>query len=417
MEPTDETGPPEREHASEQEAEIANDKKPLPQLPETSGPGETEASPPGGPTEDDACGEPASPAAEPEAAPPLPGASTAGSLEEAKLARDRQRGELVDFLFGANRPRPAAAQQRLAVYFEAVREVSEADVAVGGDEAARLLDEARVRHRGAIQSEREGFVQATARIREAVEEHDAFLSRMSTLVADLDEELTRLDVDDPRLETASDELRARLTNYRKGLEIIQRMVARIVERRKPLSPAPPAPLTETLDPGGLPAEPELLAAFAESLCRHYHDVRDANYHAVADAHKHADACRQAMFAAARQLLSAVDGIDSGLANQPELRASLLALLDDESTVATLLDEWLAAYQGFDGHLAHFFEDVGIVAHTVQPGTRFDPERMEPQAAVAHPELQDEDVAAMVRRGFSVGDEPIRPIIVDVVRNR
>ncbi len=350
------------------------------------------------------------PSVSPESEPPSTGQDAAAT----SAALDQQRAELVDLLFGDDRPRTAAVQQMAAAYNESLCEASRADRTVSG-EAEWLAAEARRRHEAVLEPERETFSQAVVKIQQAIDQHETFFQRLSALVDELAGEVARLDENDPRLQTAPDELRVRLANYRKGIEIIHRMFSRVADRKKPLSPTPPAVLSEQLEPPASPFELQEITAFAERLCRTYHDLRDANYHAVADANKHAGDCRQAILAAAQQLVSAVDGIDSGLANQSETRASLEELHEDGS-MAELLDEWLAAYTRVDEHVRRFFGDVGIEAHTVQRGTRFDPETMEPQAAVSNPELNNEDVAAVIRRGFSLQGQQIRPMIVDVVRN-
>jgi hypothetical protein len=339
--------------------------------------------------------------------------ASAEDREAALAAADQRRAECLEILFGSDRPRPATAQQAAADYAQSLSEAAER-VAVA-DETSRLAEQATRRHRAALESERERFGLATAEIERAIDAHEAFFQQLVKLAEELSGEVARLDEADPRLEGVPDALRARLTNYKKGVEIIHRMFRRVCDRKKQLAPTPPTGLTERLDLPEAPAEIEQIAAFAEQLSRRYHDLRDANYHAGGDANKHADECRGATMAAAHQLCSAVDGIDSGLANRSETRAAL-AEFQADGPLTELLDDWLAAYGRVEQHVDRFFSAVGIQSHTVEPGTRFDPETMEPQAVVPNPELNDEDVAVVVRRGFSLQGQQIRPMFVDVVRN-
>jgi molecular chaperone GrpE (heat shock protein) len=220
---------------------------------------------------------------------------------------------------------------------------------------------------------------------------------------------------DDTFQQAPEALRTTLANYKKGIEIVHRMISRAKDRKQELSTEMPASLGRDLDEVDAPEDADQFAASVVSLSDAFHKLRDANYHATQDAKAAADACFEASLTALKQILSAIDGIDSGLASEPQVRARVAQIEEDESCHA-LADSWFGAYGRLNESVDAFLSKTGLEAHTVAPGTPFDPNTMEPQGTVENPEMNNEDVATVLRRGFSLHGQPVRPILVDVVRN-
>jgi molecular chaperone GrpE (heat shock protein) len=65
-------------------------------------------------------------------------------------------------------------------------------------------------------------------------------------------------------------------------------------------------------------------------------------------------------------------------------------------------------------LQPYFEATGLAPLTVEPGTLFQPETMEPGGTVVLPDRPLEEVASVMRRGYALNGEQLRPIQVEVV---
>ncbi|MDA7928933.1 nucleotide exchange factor GrpE, partial [Mariniblastus sp.] len=207
-----------------------------------------------------------------------------------------------------------------------------------------------------------------------------------------------------------------LINFRKGVEIIRRMFGRTMERKKAFSPEMSEPLGDDWDSEHPPANTKSIGEFVGQLSQSFHTLRDSNYHANQDAKSFSEKCNKAIVNAAIGLLSAIDGIDAGLQNESEIRSRLAPFEEGEDNCSDLITSWFQAYHHLNNFSERFFNKTGIEGHSVDPGTPFDPETMEPQGIISNPELNDDDVAAVMRRGFSLNGKSIRPILVEVVRN-
>jgi molecular chaperone GrpE (heat shock protein) len=224
-----------------------------------------------------------------------------------------------------------------------------------------------------------------------------------------------MDEEQDAFQQAPEGLRSTLANYKKGIEIVHRMISRAKDRKKELSAEMPVSVEQEIEHVDAPEDAERFAASVLALSEAFHKLRDANYHATQDARRAADACLEATLVALKQILSAIDGIDSGLASEPQVRARVAQFEEQESCHA-LAESWFGAYSRLNDCVDAFFSKTGIEAHSVEPGTPFDPNTMEPQGTVENPDMNNEDVATVLRRGFSLHGQPVRPILVDVVRN-
>ncbi len=335
-------------------------------------------------------------------------------LKALTAALQQQRERLLTDLLGEERPRKAVAEPAIQAYVAAVKDAAASEIP-DSDEQVKLVELARERHASALAGEQTDLEAARGAAQRNIEIYDNLFAELDALVEEAAGELARLDEEDERFKQAPEELQTTLLNFKKGVEIIHRMFDRSRARKKDLSEGLPAPLADAW-PESQSAPSEDIGELVNELVQSFHKLRDESYHASQDAKKYAEKCKKAATSAITGLLSAIDGIDAGLQNEPETKAALTSFIEAEDGGSQMLAEWLQAYHRLDAAAGRFFSKTGIEAHTVEPGTPFDPETMEPQGTVANPELKDEDVAAVMRRGFSLNGEPIRPILVDVVRN-
>lgn len=335
--------------------------------------------------------------------------------EAAAAELEQQRNCVVKELFGEERPRQAKAEEVMQAYAAAVSKAVAAE-ALESSESAKLAASVSDVHDSAVNAEQADVDGAVAEAERHIEAYDTLFRELKVLVEETTEELARLDQENEEFQSAPEELQSTLLNFKKGIEIIHRMFDRTQARKKDLSGELSRALPGEWQPDVPSVEPEDMGEFVMQLSQAFHQMRDANYHANQNAKKSAEKCRKTAANTVSGLLSAIDGIDAGLQNEPELRAGLSRFEEGEQNYSALIESWLQAYHRIAACVDRFFGKTGIEAHTVEPGTPFDPETMEPQGTVANPEMNDEDVAAVMRRGFSLKGETIRPILVDVVKN-
>jgi molecular chaperone GrpE (heat shock protein) len=337
-------------------------------------------------------------------------------LEAVANELDEKRDRLVTELFGEYRPHAAAAQKALEGFTGTLQTLVAAGRECAG-EAAKLVQAGCQRHEEALSAEKAKLQQHAERVIECTACYENLFTELDVLVEQVGKELEPLDPDSEQYKAAPEELRDRLANYRKGVEIIHRMFSRVKDRRKELAQDLPALATNGLDPAEPPAEVDKLDAYVRELSTKFHDLRDANDNTLREAEEVGAKCWKATVHVVKGVISAVDGIDGGLQNEPDTRAALKQFETEKQEITELIDCWFQAYHRLQEHVEAFFAKTGIESHTVEPGTPFDPETMEPQSTVESSELNEEDVAAVARRGFSLKGEPVRPVMVDVVKNK
>ncbi len=347
-----------------------------------------------------------SPAAPPAETPSVNGEATTEAPPAPDAAeRDKLLGEsrtrLVEGLFGERRPRPAVQGPLVEAYLGAAQDVDAAE------EGARLLALVQERHEAAGRAEAsvaEKFVQAG---RAQIETYHKLFAELDPLLQTLADELAQMKEDDEAFQKAPQELAAALRNHKKGLEIIERMTRRLKERKKePAAPPEPGALAS------LPA-PAPLADFVPALVQAFHDQRDAAGRACLQARQAAEDAKKEVLNLVKGILGSVDGVDGGLRSEAEVKARLEPFRTEHGA---LIDAWFAAYHRLGEAFDKFFAATGVAPQTVEPGTPFDPVRMEPAGTVEDPKLKNEDVAAVLRRGFTFQGEPVRPMLVEVVIN-
>ena len=366
--------------------------------------------------EEDASASDSTPAAEAEQQPAADeqaadDQAAAVDTEAAAAKLEELRPQLVAAVFGGERPRKAAVQQLVEDYVTVLRG---ADAPVS-DQWAQLLSLVDESNQQELAKEKVGIDQAAGDMRRHVEVYETLFVELGGLLDAVAAQLQQMNDEDDSFQQAPDALRTTLANYKKGIEIVHRMISRAKDRKKEVSAEMPVSIGQEVDGIDVPEDADQFAASVVSLSEAFHKLRDANYHAAQDAKGAADKCLQATLTALKQILSAIDGIDGGLASEPQVRAKV-AEIEEDAICHALAESWFGAYGRLNEYVDAFLSKTGIEAHTVATGTPFDPNTMEPQGTVENPELNNEDVATVLRRGFSLHGHPVRPILVDVVRN-
>ena len=306
------------------------------------------------------------------------------------------RDKLVSRLFAATRPTTAEYQQLVPAYQSEVAESGRA----AADDFALLLADVRSLNAAMLETEK-GDVTPHAEVRAEFQAVlDSFYAELNAFTAAVEKELVALDAESPEFAELPEEQRTPMMNTRRGVEIIHRMLSRTVARRKDPTFAEIV-VEEALEEPAPPDSAEAIPDVVGALYKAWHQLRDKNYDAVRDAKQNAEKARETCVALAKSVLGAIDGIDSGLEYAAEENAA---------------NEWSAVYSRLSAIADAFFANTGMTPHATERGVPFDPDTMEPQSAVEDPELPDEAVAAMVRRGFSFRGMPVRPVLVNVVRN-
>lgn len=340
--------------------------------------------------------------------PPTPAGPTLEERQQRQQWLQNGRTPLLAMLVASQRSKPAALAEAIGAYLQTVQGFPE----VAADEwnqIRTLLAE----QWDSIRSEDQvkwTQVEAEGRLQQAG--YVALFESLVTLEQAVAGEIASMDNSQETFLNAPQELRDSLLNYRKGIEIIQRMLKRVLDRRKPLSAEVPSLPS---GPGVIEVAPELeqWSATLTQIGQQHHDWRTASVNLLNDARKPSDNIKKETLQLVKNLVGALDGVENGLRSEPDL----LALLQPfKPEYEALIDSWMQAYHRLEQVLQPFYAATGLKPITVERGTPFQPETMEPGGTVSDPQLKNEDVAAVLRRGYSYNGEFIRPLLVEVVVN-
>lgn len=349
---------------------------------------------------------------EPEVAGPDDATQLRVDPQAAAAAVAAGRDSFVAKMFAEERPHPSVVAEVTSGYLQAFEQAAQAQLTDAASEASQLTEAARQRHAELLEEERAGISQAGEQAVQHVAAYEDFYVALGGQADFVQEELAVMNSEDDRFQAAPEALRAALANYKQGVEIIHRMFSRTKDRKKELTPERPFQLVEELS-AVEPPSPDGLPAFLTRLSNSFYQVRDANYHEVQGANRFVEDCQKAVGAAAKAIFPALDGIDSGRANEPQTKQRLL---EEHAEHEELISAWFGRYEKLRERSDEFVAQVGLSVIDAKRGDPFDPERMEPQGTIEDSELNDEDVALVARRGFVLSDVILRPAIVEVVKN-
>ncbi|MFB2917162.1 nucleotide exchange factor GrpE [Aerosakkonema funiforme] len=186
-----------------------------------------------------------------------------------------------------------------------------------------------------------------------------------------------------------------------GIEIIGRMLARLVE--------PARELCETETPNRhLPrvSKPELIDVLSnetnqesahQAIAKKLKEIGDRRYKCIAEIRELAERRQQRWLNfVEKKVLPIVDGIESG---QRYSQPLVNQLKDENPTWSTKLDDWFKIYHNLHLNLLHLLEQVQVYPMQVKTKTLIDYTRHEPFDLQADESLPNEYIKEVIRQGY------------------
>ncbi len=339
---------------------------------------------------------------------PLPAIDAETVLAELNQCRRR----LVDGLFSARE----AAVEVVAQAYAALWQQSLAAGLPSTDDGEKLLAAVLERHQRVVDEDRAEMERTTRLAEGQIEVNARLCSALDTLVGDLAALVQGLDDNSAEFTPDEESLQVAIANHRKGLEIIQRMFGRARDRRKDLSSGRPSATIESFGEATAPGDAGQLSDFVKAIWDRLQVSRESRDQAILAWRDFSETCRKGVGALAKALLPAIDGVDSGLAGEATARTQWLTVEGQSADRLSLVERCFSSYARLNERVDRFLDEAGLEARTVVPGVSFDPETMEPVGTVERPDLPNDAVASVARRGFALAGETLRPVAVEVVRN-
>ncbi len=228
------------------------------------------------------------------------------------------------------------------------------------------------------------------------------------------------------LETLPDELKDEIINNQEGLNIIGRMLNRLVDPGDRLNElAKDVTFTEELkelsrDEWKNAFEDETTEELVlKKIKKKLNAVGMENYRNVSKVNDTAENQKKAFTDfIGRQVLPILDGINDGKAHLND-RINVLSEKFPEKKFE--LDKWFQTYTDLGNKLESSIEKVGVYGMIIEPGMKIDFERHEPFGVESDPEMDNEQIKEITRKGYEYailnGNRQIlRPAQVIVVKN-
>ncbi|MDB4264665.1 nucleotide exchange factor GrpE [bacterium] len=228
------------------------------------------------------------------------------------------------------------------------------------------------------------------------------------------------------LQNFPEELNKALGNSQQGLNIIGRMLQRLVNQDDRLES-----LSEEIELGDHLkelAEDEWMnllegekneASAQKTINKHLDRIKKSNYKLVSQAGELADK-RQKMWLdfIGKQVLPVLDGIVDGKNHTSILIDDLRAQSQDSESQ---LSEWYNTYATLSSTLLTMLNELGVYRMNIAPGMTIDFERHEPSSVEADPEMENEQIKEISRDGYDYaapnGDrQTLRVARVVVIKN-
>lgn len=226
------------------------------------------------------------------------------------------------------------------------------------------------------------------------------------------------------IESLPPELQEKLQGRQQGLELIEKMLGRLPDH--PLAPRVEMPPNQVFvsmskeEWGGLLAVMTEEQSAQKAIDQRLKKTSIERYKALSGIRDRADGARKCFLSfVEKQVLPVLDGIDEGARHSETLIGECKP---DYSDHAEALGNWFTTYAALREQILAVLEQVGIRPMIVETGKPIDYDLHEPFDVEPDPELPDETVKAVSRRGYELsdGDEAnsrvLRPAQVIVVKN-
>ena len=201
------------------------------------------------------------------------------------------------------------------------------------------------------------------------------------------------------------ELRGRFEGLQKGMDLVGKMFSRLLER----APDTDVPEELSLPQVGREGWDRLLAdhtdhsAALKEVRAKLRQIGQDRYRVVTQARQTAESARKGIRSfLGKQLLLVLDGVDGGEGHAHSLAEEVRA---DAPAAADWLTAWASAYGELRQELLKVLDSMGVQPMRVQPRDVFDPMRHEPSSVESDPEMDNETIKEVTRKGYEyVGGE-------------
>jgi len=234
-------------------------------------------------------------------------------------------------------------------------------------------------------------------------------------------------VEDERFMEAPEEVRERLRNRKKGLDITCRMLDRLLLRVAAVHGLPTTDhesiksleLNVKTDPDRLKpflGSEKILTELNVVLDEIQQDetrLRDDNYEIIRAARLSADKHRREVTGCLKDdLLPIVDGLERGKWDEPQLKEPLKPYEGERD----LVDRWFGAYHDCFRKMKKLAKKVDLYQVQAKSGMEFNPEWHTALGTEESLDLANEQILEVLRSGWRIKEAVIRPAEVVVVKN-
>ena len=228
------------------------------------------------------------------------------------------------------------------------------------------------------------------------------------------------------LESLPEELAKALESSQQGLNIIGRMLQRLVsqdDRLESLSkPIEMADQIKALDDDAwlklLDGEKDESSA-QKKITKKLDAIRRSNYRLVSNAGEAAEKRQKSLIDfIGKQVLPILDGISDGKNHTSVL---IDELKEQHQESESTLKEWFNTYFSLSSTILTMLSDLGVIRMEIEPGMPIDFERHEPSSVEADPAMENEQIKEISREGYEYVDheenrQTLRVARVVVVKN-
>src|SRR5579871_1098881 len=216
-------------------------------------------------------------------------------------------------------------------------------------------------------------------------------------------------------------IQERLEGRQRGLELIGKMLARLLEKPTldvPESAPPELPVVSQEEWMALLASETEEATARKRIEAQLRRVGTERFRAVAEYRALTEGTRRRFKDfLTRQAFPVLDGVNDGERHSAELQTQFL---EEDVTIQEALSRWMQSYPDLRALLHETLAQVSVIPMAVQTGEEVDYERHEPFDTEPDENLPNEHVKSLVRNGYEYrnADETLllRPAQVIVVKN-
>lgn len=281
-------------------------------------------------------------------------------------------------------------------------------------------------HKIEINKEREEFDKWYTEVEKWSEVYEKIFDELSEVIEKQSNFLEVL-VDD-ELKNLPEAVKTALSNRKSGVNIIIRMFSRLPNRKKEfkenllsfkenqeIKPILQKFIEEVTVDENMKNENIIstIERAAKELQDEFNAIRDHNYQVVREQREASDRIKkQTLTFLEQQLIPTVDGIDSGLQNEDEIRKPLKEFSEHKE----IINIWFSVYNKMNDIMLDFFNLINIKKINVDIGEKFDETIHNAMSTEENPKMENETISSVIRSGYIIEDILVRAVDVEVVMN-